>query len=89
MKNKCNKSSISHPYSLFLRDIPAKIYGWSMELLSHLFLTICHPYIPFHFVEMIFIPCSPGDKQQPKIYSYIDGALTHAAHIPHKFCSVW
>ena len=26
-----------------------------MELLFHYFFIICHPYIPLHFVEMIFI----------------------------------
>ena len=28
-----------------------------MELLFHLFFIICHPYIPVHFVEMIFYTC--------------------------------
>ena len=28
-----------------------------MELLFHLFFIICHPYIPLHFVEMIFYTC--------------------------------
>ena len=46
-----------------------------MELLFHLFFIICHPYIPLHFVDMIFI----------LVYSGVGTAGAPCAGAPVKF----
>ena len=45
--------------SLLMPHCPVTVVHGVCSLLFHLFFIICHPYIPLHLEEMIFILVSP------------------------------
>ena len=70
--------------------------GWGMELLFHLFFIICHPYIPIHFVEMIFYTCfthffmGQASQKPTLIYNHVYCPLiTIIIHLQYVRALLW